>query len=311
MAHDLFARYVWLMDTLRRYGRITGRELNRRWAESPFSDGRSLPRRTFYNYRQALQQLFNVNIEYNPATFEYYIDNKDEKNDSVTDWLLNTTATSNVLSEARDISGRIFLEDVPSAREYLHVVIDALKMNRAIRFDYHPYTRSNPTRNIVLEPYFLKIFRQRWYITGRNVADSKVKTYALDRMTDAILLDTTFKMPDDFDAEAYCSASFGVIFNMGTIEHVVIRVEPRQAKYFRALPLHQSQRETIYDSFSLLHFDIRITPDFVEELLSYGPKITVVEPRSLRLTMIERLRETLAGYDELENIASEPQSTIY
>lgn len=299
------------MDTIRRYGRITGRELNRRWAESPFSEGRPLPRRTFYNYRQALQQLFNVNIEYDPVTYEYFIENNDEHNDSVTDWLLNTTATSNVLSGARDISGRIFLEDVPSARDYLHVVIDALKMNRSIRFDYHPYTRSQPTRGIVLEPYFLKIFRQRWYITGRNVADSKVKTYALDRMTRALMLDTTFDIPADFDAEAYCSASFGVVFNMGQVEHVVIRVEARQAKYFRALPLHQSQRETVYDSFSLFHFDIRVTPDFVEELLSHGPKITVIEPRSLRLTMIEKLRATLAGYDDLENAASESQSPVY
>lgn len=299
------------MDTIRRYGRITGRELNRRWAESPFSEGRPLPRRTFYNYRQALQQLFNVNIEYDPVTYEYFIENSDEHNDSVTDWLLNTTATSNVLSGARDISGRIFLEDVPSARDYLHVVIDALKMNRSIRFDYHPYTRSQPTRGIVLEPYFLKIFRQRWYITGRNVADSKVKTYALDRMTRALMLDTTFDIPADFDAEAYCSASFGVVFNMGQVEHVVIRVEARQAKYFRALPLHQSQRETVYDSFSLFHFDIRVTPDFVEELLSHGPKITVIEPRSLRLTMIEKLRATLAGYDDLENAASESQSPVY
>lgn len=299
------------MDTIRRYGRITGRELNRRWAESPFSEGRPLPRRTFYNYRQALQQLFNVNIEYDPVTYEYFIENNDEHNDSVTDWLLNTTATSNVLSGARDISGRIFLEDVPSARDYLHVVIDALKMNRAIRFDYHPYTRSQSTRGIVLEPYFLKIFRQRWYITGRNVADSKVKTYALDRMTRALMLDSSFDIPADFDAEAYCSASFGVVFNMGQVEHVVIRVEPRQAKYFRALPLHQSQRETVYDSFSLFHFDIRVTPDFVEELLSHGPKITVIEPRSLRLTMIEKLRATLAGYDDLENAASESQSPVY
>ena len=298
------------MDTIRRYGRITGRELNRRWVESPFGDGRPLPRRTFYNYRQALQQLFNVNIEYDPVTYEYFIENNDDHNDSVTDWLLNTTATSNVLSGARDISDRIFLEDVPSARDYLHVVIDALKMSHAIRFDYHPYTRSQPTPGIVLEPYFLKIFRQRWYITGRNIADSKVKTYALDRMTQAVMLDTTFVIPGDFDAEAYCSASFGVVFNMGQVEHVVIRVEPRQAKYFRALPLHQSQRETIYDSFSLFHFDIRVTPDFVEELLSHGPKITVIEPRSLRLTMIEKLRATLAGYDDLEN-GSGPTPPVY
>ena len=89
---------------------------------------------------------------------------------------------SNVLSESRNISNRIFIEDVPSAREFLATVIDALKEFKQIKFTYQPYSRTNATPDIVIEPYFLKIFRQRWYITGLNIKEDKVKTYALDRM---------------------------------------------------------------------------------------------------------------------------------
>ncbi len=251
MANDLFARYVWLMDTIRRYGRITREELNRRWLKSHFSNGKPIPRRSFYNYCRALEDLFNVNIECDPRTFEYYIDEPEKDGASVTDWVLNTTAVRNALSDAREVSDRIFLEDVPSAREHLHSFIDALKANRAIRFNYHPYTRSTPTNGVVIEPYFLKIFRQRWYITGRNVADGRVKTYALDRMSGVSVLEDSFSLPENFDAGEYCRNSFGIVFNQGTIHHVVLRVEPRQAKYLRALPLHHSQREMVHDGFSI------------------------------------------------------------
>ncbi len=296
MANDLFARYVWLIDTIRRYGRITREELNRRWLKSHFSNGKPIPRRSFYNYCRALEDLFNVNIECDPRTFEYYIDEPEKDGASVTDWVLNTTAVRNALSDAREVSDRIFLEDVPSAREHLHSFIDALKANRAIRFNYHPYTRSTPTNGVVIEPYFLKIFRQRWYITGRNVADGRVKTYALDRMSGVSVLEDSFSLPENFDAGEYCRNSFGIVFNQGTIHHVVLRVEPRQAKYLRALPLHHSQREMVHDGFSIFTYELRLTPDFVEELLSHGSRITVLEPPELRAMMIRELQTALECY---------------
>ena len=296
MSKDLFNRYIWLIDTIKRYGHITREELNARWKKSPFPNGEPLPRRTFYNYRMAIEDLFKVNIECNPSTFEYYIDEGDTHNESVTNWLLNTTAMSNVLSESRNISNRIFIEDVPSAREFLSIVIDALKEFRQIRFTYQPYSRINATPDIIVEPYFLKIFRQRWYVTGRNVKEDKVKTYALDRMKDVVVMQEAFEIPDDFDAEEYIKYSFGIVFSQGEVKNVSIKTDSRQAKYLRALPLHASQHELMHDTYSIFDYRLRITPDFVQELLSYGPSITVINPPELKAMIVTSLEETLANY---------------
>ena len=296
MSKDLFNRYIWLIDTIKRYGHITREELNVRWKKSPFSNGEPLPRRTFYNYRMAIEDLFKVNIECNPSTFEYYIDEGDTHNEGVTNWLLNTTAMSNVLSESRDISNRIFIEDVPSAREFLATVIDALKEFRQLKFTYQPYSRTNAKSDIVIEPYFLKIFRQRWYVTGLNIKEDKIKTYALDRMKDVVVLQETYVMPEDFDAESYTKYSFGIIFSQGEIKNVSIKTDSRQAKYFRALPLHKSQQEMIHDTYSIFNYRLRITPDFVQELLSHGPSITVLNPPELKAMVVTSLEESLANY---------------
>ncbi len=300
MSKDLFSRYIWLVDTIKRYGRITREELNARWKRSPYSNGEALPRRTFYNYRMAIEEIFNINIECDVSTFEYYINDNDAHNESVTDWLLNSAAMSNVLGGAREVSNRIFLEDVPSAREYLSVVIDALKVNHMLNFTYQPFSRSNATPDIELEPYFLKIFRQRWYVTGRNVKEDTIKTYALDRMRNVVMESTEFEIPSDFDAESYFKYSYGIVFSQGEVKHVAVKTSARQAKYFRALPLHASQQEMIHDAYSIFYYKLRITPDFVSELLSHGAQITVLEPPELKAMVMTSLKESIANYEQLE-----------
>ena len=298
MARNLFNRYIWLVDTIRRYGRITRSELDACWRRSPFSSGEGLPRRTFCNYRDAAQEMFDIEIKCDPSTFEYYIEGgADAHSESVTDWLLNSAVTNEVLSGSRDIASRIFMENVPSAREFLAPVIDALRGNRIIKFDYHPYTRSMATPDVAIEPYFLKIFRQRWYVTGRNVSDGRIKTYALDRMTALRIQSETFTPDPAFDAEEYFRYSFGIVADGGEVKEVVLKVDPRQAKYFRALPLHHSQEEFVHDSFSIFRFRLRLTQDFVEELLSHGPRVTVMEPPELRAMVKTELSEALKGYE--------------
>ena len=301
MSKDLFSRYIWLIDTIKRYGKITREELNARWKRSPYSNGEALPRRTFYNYRMAIEEIFKVNIECNPSTFEYYIDEGNEHNESVTDWLLNSAAMSNVLSDSREISNRIYLENVPSAREYLSIVIDALKENHPIKFSYQPFSRLSANDDVVVEPYFLKIFKQRWYVTGRNVQEDALKTYALDRMKNVVLETTKFKMPEDFDVEEFSRDSFGIIFTQGEVKHIAIKTSEREAKYLRALPLHHSQHEMIHDAYSIFYYRLRITPDFVQELLSRGPQITVLDPPELKAMMVSSLKESLANYENLES----------
>lgn len=297
MSKNLFNRYIWIIDTIRRHGTITRDELNRLWVRTSFSGGKPLPRRTFYNYRNAIEDIFRINILCDQSTFEYSIDDSDDpRAGDVTEWMLNTASMSNTLTDARDISSRIFLEDVPSSRQYFPQVIASMREFRQLEFDYSPFTRSGRPKKVLLEPYFLKIFKLRWYVTGRNVKEDVIKTYALERMSGVSVANDTFEIPADFDPETYFRDSFGIVFSHGETKKVTIRVDARQAKYFRALPLHHSQSEMIDDSCSIFTYNLRLTPDFVQELLSYGSSVTVLSPPELRAMMISSLKESLKNY---------------
>lgn len=299
MPKNMLNTYIWLVDTIRSHGAITRDELNRLWVRSPLSNGTPMARRTFYNYRNAIEELFKINIECNSSTFQYYIEgNEDAQKNNVTDWMLNTASISNVLTTASDISHRIFLEDVPSAREFLSPVMSALRENNVISFLYSPYTRSGLGKKVVLEPYFLKIFRQRWYITGRNISENKIKTYALDRMTGLTISTQKFNLPPDFDPETYFKHAFGIVFSQGEVRKVALKVDKQQAKYLRALPLHHSQSEMVDDNYSIFHYNLRLTPDLVQEIMSFGPSVTVLAPPELRTMMTTRLNDTLKNYEQ-------------
>ena len=297
MARNLINRYVWLVDTISRYGRITLKDLNKAWLRSDISEGKPLARRTFFHYRDGVEEMFDINIQCDKSTFEYYIDDTGgENNARLRSWLVDSVSMSGTLSNAHDISERIMLENVPSAREHLPIVLDALKQNRRIRFSYKSYTRSLPTDGIVLEPYFVKIFKQLWYVIGLNVKDNQIKTYALDRMSQLNLLQETFDMPHNIDPSEFFKDCFGIITNKNSAKRIILRVEPTQAKYFRALPLHHSQQEEVHDHYSVFTYKMRITYDLKEELMSHGASIEVLEPKELKLLIRDELEKALKNY---------------
>ena len=63
MGKELFSRYVWLLETIHRAGKITFEEINARWLRSELSGGETLSLRTFHHHRDAIEELFDINIE--------------------------------------------------------------------------------------------------------------------------------------------------------------------------------------------------------------------------------------------------------
>ena len=295
MASNLINKYIWIVDTIGRYGSISRQLLSDLWQESEFGNGSPMPRRTFYGYRTAIAETLGIYIEFNKSTYEYYIGLKGEDNKRL-QWLLDSMSISGMLSDAADLSGRIVLENVPSARDFLPTVIEAMRQNHRLQFSYKSYNRVNYRNGVVINPYFVKIFRQVWYVIGYNVADKKIKTYALDRMKDLVVQDTEFKMPPRFDAADFFADCYGITTSEAPAKRVILKVEPTQAKYFRALPLHPSQQEVIHDNYSVFSYTLRNTFDLRERLLSHGSAVEVLEPKELRTQIVSELKKALETY---------------
>lgn len=298
MARNTIAKYIWVVDTIERYGAITRATLSDLWSRSDYGNGEPLPRRTFYNFRIGIADTLGIDIGFNKTTNEYFIERDGSETASKRQqWLLDSMSISGMITSSGDLSSRILLEYVPSAREFLPVIIDAMRANHRIQFDYKSYKRTNYQRGIVIEPFFVKIFKQLWYVIGYNVIDKKIKTYALDRMKDVVIMDETFPMSEDFEPEQFFADCYGITTNQDGPKRIVIKAEPTQAKYLRALPLHHSQQEEIHDDFSIFSYCMRNTYDLRERLLSHGSSIIVLEPPELKAQIVNELKKSLENYN--------------
>lgn len=299
MAKELFNRYVWLIDMLQRYGRLTRREIDELWVRSEYSDGKPMARRTFMNYRQAIQEMFDVNIECDASTYEYYIEDPEALQGSgARVWALNTLAVNSMLNESQELRDRIVLEDIPSGQKFLRFVFEAMKENRLVVLVYRSFRRSTGSRTLVA-PYFVKLFRQRWYMVGLHLEERRIKTYALDRVASLELSDRPFVYPEGFAPADYFKDCFGITYEERPAEEVVLRVPALQANYLRTLPLHESQIESERDDrYSIFRYRVKITPDFVQEVYALGFwQAEVLAPQSLRRAVAARLAENLSSYE--------------
>ena len=267
MSKALFNKYVWLIDTLQRCGRLTRREIDNLWLRSEYSDGKPMARRTFMNYRQAIQEMFDVNIECDPSTYEYYIEDSEAlQRNGGRMWALNAFAVNSLLHESEMLSERILLENIPSGQKYLRTVCEAMRESRVLLLSYHSFRRMTGTQ-MPVAPYFVKLFRQRWYMIAKDLADMKIKTYSLDRIASLEWSDRTFVYPGDFSPADYFEDCFGITHDDMPAQEVVLKVPALQANYLRTLPLHESQMERERnDRFSIFYYRVKLTPDFMQEL---------------------------------------------
>lgn len=288
MAKNFFKRYIWLVDLINRRKYVSFKEISEAWMRSPLNEtGDPLSERTFFNHKDAIAGMFGIEI-LNDRSLGFYIGRSDVGSDETSDWMLHTLCLNNVLHENADMKDRILMEKVPSSERFLTDIISAMRDFRVISLCYQSFRHPEPFCFNV-RPYCVKYFKQRWYLLGDS--DLGLRIYSLDRFVDMEELEEHFEIPKGFDAEEYFGNYFGVIIGEEP-EDVKIRVVPDQVKYFRTLPLHGSQRETVQeDGSSVFSYHIAPTFDFVQEILSHGADVEVLEPAELR----ESVADIIAG----------------
>jgi len=281
-------KYTWLIDTIRRTGKISHRDLSDKWERcKDLSDRKPLHRATFNRWRDAIFEQFGIIIDcQRVGGYLYYIANPgDIDEDKLKKWMLDSFAIGNAIGENLSLKGRILVDEIPSGRNHLTTILEAMKGNRIVEISYHPFQRPH-IYTFTIEPYCVKLFENRWYVLGRNNR-GEIRLYGLDRLEEARATDLTFKLPKDFNAEEFFSTYYGVVIGDGTKpERIVIRAHGDHKHYLRSLPLHSSQRE-IEDCGEYADFELFLAPtyDFVMKLLQVGSMIEVVSPASLRKTM--------------------------
>ena len=278
--------YSWLIGLLDRK-HLTFEEIANEWRDANANqDEDELDKRTFHRYRENIQSQFGITVECDKSDgYRYYLKRDPIANDDVTEWMLSSLRLASLG--------------------------DMLKFKYVSGF--------GAESDIVLQPAFVRYFKQRWYVIGVKNSSAEVdvrklvRCLPLDRISFLKLIcekhPLSAKMKKFLTPENYYEDCFG-IYRMEDVpvEKIRIRAFYPEYNYIEEVPLHESQQKVkeskdgMFREYTLI---VRPSRDFLQELLWHGRNIIVLKPESLRQEMIGILKNMTKSYETGECLNGE------
>ena len=305
---NVFLRHRFILERLR-IKPHTFEQLEHYWEVSEMNiKGQELSQRTLQRDIPIIAAVYRVFIKCNRSTQEYYII------DEVEAFSQNLLEAFDVYHALQNYYGKLsesilFDKRIPQGTQYLSPLLDAIEKQKQIEIHYHKFWGSKEVQIRTIEPYLLKESQRRWYVLALDVDKKLLRVFGLDRIKS--IEDRGIKRMYDppKDIVHFFDDSFGVwVDNDRTkAEKVILSFKkqggdsffiPNPAEYLRAMPLHRSQvfiKDTPEEI--ILALKVKITPDFVKEILSYGAYVRVIEPQHLADRIKTEIKNALQLYD--------------
>ena len=326
--------YSWLIGLLDRK-HLTFEEIANEWRDANANqDEDELDKRTFHRYRENIQSQFGITVECDKSDgYRYYLKRDPIANDDVTEWMLSSLRLAS-LGDMLKFHNKVMLDTPPYNTEYLDDILAAIDKQYLLKFKY--VSGFGAESDIVLQPAFVRYFKQRWYVIGVKSEERRVKNSSAEVDGDADLnadVDErklvrgrpfdrisflklicekhplSARMKKFLTLENYYEDCFG-IYRMEDVpvEKIRIRAFYPEYNYIEEVPLHESQQKVkeskdgMYREYTLT---IRPSRDFLQELLWHGRNLIVLKPESLRQEMIDILKDMTKSYETGECLNGE------
>jgi predicted DNA-binding transcriptional regulator YafY len=294
---EYFLRYSLILKRLQK-GQATFEDIsNYLERESDLLDcDLSISKRTFQRDLTEIRDIFRIDIQYDFSRRVYSIEDRDKS--EITGRMLEAFDMFNALNITDDLSNYIHFEKRKAqGTDNFYGILHCIKNRLIIRFPYLKFEEEEISKRDV-EPYALKEFKGRWYLLAKDQKDNGIKTFGLDRIQELEITKKKFEWPKDFNANELFKNYFGIINSADKdLEDVILSFDSFQGKYIKSFPLHESQKVIMDNSKETqIKLSLHITYDFVMELLSFGDRVKVISPDSLRKEVCETYKNALVQY---------------
>lgn len=179
----------------------------------------------------------------------------------------------------------IQFENSPPAMglSWLDPLYGHIRRREALEIRYQPFAPPGEVV-VLLHPYLLKEWRNRWYVVGRNERENQVWNLALDRIADVRPAGIPFRSNDLFNPIDWYRDIVGVTRPQGAAPvRIKFRAGGSVAGYLLTKPIHASQ-QTVRQDASGVTFSLHVipNPELIGELRRFGREIEVLSPEGFR-----------------------------
>lgn len=202
------------------------------------------------------------------------------------------------------------LEDTLAITNSLSLLFTAISRKITVKVDYKRFGGS--MEEMVVYPYLLKQFNDRWYLICRKKQDSPsfIINLPLDRMFGVDFLTDVDYIDCEVDLEERFSQIVGVTYRYDLAEEeILFAVGNGKADYIRTKPVHESQRELPSGEQTMLRtrypslgdysfFEVSCIPnnELKTLLFSFDKDIVLISPENLKTEMISELERLMKLY---------------
>lgn len=181
-------------------------------------------------------------------------------------------------------------------------IIDAATSHQAVRITYRNYKNCDEEYTVVVHPWYIKQYNNRWFLMAYDAEADRISNYALDRIQNFNVEEDVAYIPNkEVDFEHYFDDVFGVTIPPSDVEkiRVLLQFSKKQYPYIVSKPLHHSQEIVDADN-RILAVEVRPTYEFTQLILSFGFDVQVLEPEPFKQEILANLRRNLQNYNEMQ-----------
>ena len=175
-------------------------------------------------------------------------------------------------------------------------VCSSVLERRQLAFDYRARSTDEKTRRTV-SPQRIPHYRDNWYLDAWDHARDALRSFALDRIRDPVLLDESALDRDTGELDAHLASSYG-IFSGQPKAWGTIRFSSHAARWVADEHWHsQQQGRFLPDGRYELKVPYSAARELLMDVLHYGSDAEIVEPPMLREQARSLLSLALSHYD--------------
>ena len=203
-------------------------------------------------------------------------------------------ATDEVSNTIMEFDSNQYLKGI----EHLGHLHNAIYYKKILIISYQPFENDAPF-DVVIHPYFLKQYNNRWFLFGYNPEKEKYDwNLAIDRIIALKETKGKYHKNNNIDWQEYFEDIIGVTKPVDAEpEKVVLHFTGKTGNYMETKPLHGSQKSNWIDDNTLeITLDVIINYELERLVLSYADNVSVIEPLSLYKSIKTRLKNALKQY---------------
>lgn len=159
-------------------------------------------------------------------------------------------------------------------------VYEAIQKNRKISFRYFGAYSKSDARRIVL-PYQILLDDGSAYLFGHSEYKNVDVLYSLNRMSDIIVTNETFELPEDFDFASRCGGGRLGAFKSANRETFKIRFTGYAKEWIKEHKWADDQVFTEDENFTTITFSSSQYSKVFQLILSWGTQAEPLAPESL------------------------------